>query len=160
MSTRFTRSGTPLVESQSLALVQTARNLSDRLVELLASQLAQRGYREATPAALNFLGALECGDNHAAEIARRIGVSRQFVAREVRRFCALGYLQQRPGHGKQIIISFTDRGEQLMADARSLLAQIDDLIATGTSTSCVQDCVDLMQQIDTALRQSSWETGK
>jgi len=151
MSTRFTRSGTPLVESQSLALVQTARNLSDKIVELLAGQLAQRGYREATPAALSFLGALECGDNHAAEIARRIGVSRQFVAREVKRFCTLGYLQQHPGHGKQIIISFTDRGEQLMADARQMLADIDARIVHGSSEQSLDECVQLLRKIDAAL---------
>lgn len=151
MSTRFTRSGVPLIESQTLALVQTTRDLSDRIVDLLATKLSQLGYNETTPAALNFLGALECGDNHAAGIARRIGVSRQFVTRQVKHFCALGYLQQRPGHGKQIIISFTDRGEQLMADARLVLAEIDAQIATGSGDQYLEKCLQLLQKMNAAL---------
>jgi len=151
MSTRFTRQGVPLVESRTLALVQTARKLSDRIVAQLAEQLLQLGYNEATPTALNFLSALECGDNHAAEIARSIGVSRQFVARQVNHYCKLGYLQQTPGRGKQIIISFTDRGEQLMADARQVLAKIDKKIALGTVTNGLDECLQWLQQIDAAL---------
>lgn len=95
--------------------------------------------------------ALECGDNHAAGIARRIGVSRQFVTHQVKHFCALGYLQQRPGHGKQIIISFTDRGEQLMADARLVLAEIDAQIATGSGDQYLEKCLQLLQKMNAAL---------
>ena len=147
MSTKFTQKGAPLVESQTLTLLHTTQDLRARIIAHLAERLSEMGYSEASPAALDFLGALECGDNHAAEIARRIGVSRQFVARQVKHYCKLGYLQQTPGHGKQIIISFTDRGEQLMADARQLLAEIDAMIAAGCAQDDLTDCLDMLRRI-------------
>jgi DNA-binding MarR family transcriptional regulator len=129
MSTKLTELGTPMVESLSLKLAFASRQLHDALLRRVASRLIELGYEGATPAALEFLGALECGDNHASEIARMMGVSRQWVAKNVAQFCRLGYLEQLdgPGRGKRIV--FTERGEALMSTGRAQLAELDRLLS-------------------------------
>jgi len=94
MSTRLTQNNIPMVESRSLRLAFASRRLHEGILQRVAAHLIEMGYEAATPAALDFLGALECGDNHASEIARMMGVSRQWVAKNVRAFCRLGYLEQ------------------------------------------------------------------
>lgn len=128
MSTRFTRGGISLVESQTLQLIQKATQLTDISTRHLSNKLIDLGYLSITPSLLSFLSVLECGVNYGSEIARNLGVSRQMVAKTVRELCRLGYLQQVPGVGKQKQILFTENGEYLMSDARRILSEIDGLL--------------------------------
>ncbi len=132
MSTRVTRGGIPLVDSQSLQLIQSASSLNDAMAKYLAQHLLKQGYVALTPSLLSFLGVLECGVNYGSEIARSLGVTRQMVAKTVKALCRLGYLEQRDGVGKQKEIYFTETGEQLMSDARLLLAEIDHVFFERT----------------------------
>ena len=135
MSTRLTKNGIPLVDSRSLKLAFASRRLHEAILHRVASRLIEMGYEAATPAALDFLGALECGDNHASEIARMMGVSRQWVAKNVAQFCRLGYLEQILGAGRGKRIVFTTRGEALMADARRELAALDAILIRNIGAS-------------------------
>ena len=87
-----------------------------------------------TPSLLSFLSVLECGINYGSEIARTLGVSRQMVAKTVKELCQLGYLEQVDDIGKQKKILFTQSGEQLIADARQLLADLDSLLLQKLKT--------------------------
>ncbi len=122
---RVTDSGVAMVDSRSLQLVLAAAQVQELAGHQLAAALRAKGYEGVSGASLGFLAALECGVNYASEIARRLQVSRQMVAKKVKELSRTGYLEQLAGAGKQKQIRFTARGEQLMADARLELAQLD-----------------------------------
>jgi len=116
-----------MVESRALRLAVALMGAERALLDHLAAALGARGHADVTPSALGFLAQLDCGVNSAAEIARRIGVSRQMVSKTVREMAEAGFLSLAPdpekGNRKQIL--FTARGRQLMADARRALADLD-----------------------------------
>lgn len=127
MSTKLTSKGVSMVESKTLQLALNAGIVTEMITSYLSKQLIGKGYESASPAVLNFLSTLECGVNYASEIARNLGVSRQMVAKTVKEFCRIGYLEQVAGVGKQKEILFTEKGEHLMSDARMILAEIDSI---------------------------------
>jgi len=147
MSTRFTKRGVPLVESQSLQLIQSATKFKDEMTDYLSRQLVSKGYTSLTPSLLSFLGILECDANYGSEIARRLGVSRQMVAKTVKELCRLGYLEQKHVTGKQKEIHFTETGEQLMSDARQLLSEIDDIILANSDLKKITKIVNDLNKI-------------
>jgi len=128
MSTRFTQKGTPMKESETLRLLDVANKLNDSIVKFLSKRLSEKGHDSITPSLLSFLSILECGVNYGAEIARKLGVTRQMVAKTVKELSYLGYLEQIEAAGRQKEILFTDKGELLMSDARMLLAEVDELL--------------------------------
>lgn len=124
-----------MVDSQLLLLAQASQRLQEAVAGYLSEQLSLLGYSDISPVLLGFLGQLDCGINHASDIARQMRVSRQMVAKYVRELCQLGYLRQEQGHGKQKNILFTARGEQLMAQARQLLATADSQLLQNSDAS-------------------------
>lgn len=141
MSTRFTRRGVPLVESQSLQLIQSSQKLNDVVTNYLARRLIEKGYASLTPSLLSFLSILECGVNYGSEIARNLDVTRQMVAKTVKQLCQLGYLEQLDGVGKQKEIHFTETGEYLMSDARQLLAEMDEILFKDVDAGAPQTII-------------------
>ena len=111
MSTRFTNKGVSLVSSHTLQLIQNANHLNDVMTIYVAQQLVLIGHSSITPSLLSFLGVLEFGVKYVSEIARKLGVTRQMVAKTVKELCRLGYLQRLDSRGKQKQILFTDNGE-------------------------------------------------
>ena len=138
MSTRFTQKGIPMVESQSLQLIQSAERLNDVITQYLSQRLVEKGYESLTPSLLSFLSILECGVNYGSEIARNLDVTRQMVAKTAKQLCQLGYLEQIDGAGKQKEIRFTETGEYLMSDARQLLAELDEILFKNKNTRTPQ----------------------
>lgn len=142
MSTKFTRRGVPLIESQSLQLIQSALRLNDVITKYLSQRLIEKGYVSLTPSLLSFLSILECGVNYGSEIARNLGVTRQMVAKTVKELCQLGYLEQLNGAGKQKEIHFTETGEYLMSDARQLLAEMDEILFKNVDARAPQEIIN------------------
>jgi len=125
-----------MAESETLRLVLALSGAEAALLGHLAAALARRGHGEVPASTLGFLGQLDCGANHAAEIARRLGVSRQWVSRMMREMVAGGFLRLAPDPDRRNrkVILFTERGVALMADARAVLADLDGrLRADGLS---------------------------
>lgn len=127
-----------MADSRLLQLFQACRKLQERLTEVLVERLRARGYMRITASHLLFLAQLECGENHAAELARQTGISRQAVHKQVKELAALGLLEERqnPERRNQRTIVFTARGSQLIAECRAILAQLDGLLpsdAAGTT---------------------------
>ena len=127
MSTRFTQRGVPMADSRSLKLVFAAARLHEQLIESMAEHLRSKGFDDISPFVLKFLSAFDCDINYGAEIARRLQVSRQMVAKTVKELCQAGYLEQVEGVGKQKQILFTEQGEHLVSAARSVLADLDQV---------------------------------
>ncbi|MCO7223746.1 MarR family transcriptional regulator [Pleionea sp. CnH1-48] len=154
MSTRLTQKGTPMVDSLSLQLVFSASKLQEQISDYLANSLKSKGYESASPTVLNFLSALDCGVNYGSEIARNLGVSRQMVAKTVKELCRVGYLEQVAGVGKQKQILFTQLGENLISDARQLLADLDKKFMTEVNDKKLQETLDSLNQLNTLLLDS------
>ncbi len=140
-----------MVESQALQLVLGASQVSESTTRYLSKKLKKMGYERVSPAMLNFLSKLECGVNYGSEIARNIGVSRQMIAKTVKELCLAGYLEQVEGIGKQKEILFTHSGEQLMADARSLLAELDASLVKEVGDKSLSDTVINLSKIERIL---------
>jgi DNA-binding MarR family transcriptional regulator len=148
MSTRFTKRGTPLLESRSLRLVLGAGAVRDLMVEHVARELKAEGYEEMSAALLGFLGALDCSvATHAAEIARGLNVSRQMVGKMVKELCRVGYLEQVEGPGRQKQILFTVAGEQLMSDVRRHLAHLDRAIVTAVGAAALKETIETLEAV-------------
>lgn len=142
-----------MVDSFSLQLTQSSARLQDHIGHYLSQQLQKCGYIDVNASILSFLGALDCGVNYGSEIARNLEVSRQMVAKTVKELCKLGYLMQQPGEGKQKKILFTPKGEQLMSDARQLLADLDDVLCEQVPDT--KALLEQLQQIQQRLEQIS-----
>ncbi|MBO1255896.1 winged helix-turn-helix transcriptional regulator [Alteromonas sp. 5E99-2] len=141
-----------MVDSQSLKLLQSTVKLNDVITKTISSHLLEKGYTSITPSLLSFLSILECGVNYGSEIARKLDVSRQMVAKTVKALCALGYLEQKSGIGKQKEIHFTEKGERLISDARQMLSDIDSLILNHLNIMqpqyIIQDLTVIAEAID------------
>ena len=151
MSTWFTRKGTPMVESQCLQLVFGTAKVNDEISRYLSEALAKRGYQAATPSMLSFLSTLDCGVNSGSEIARRLGISRQMVAKKVKELCHIGYLEQVDGIGKQKQILFTELGENLISETRQLLADLDAILSESIGQASLTQTIEHLQCIREAL---------
>lgn len=147
MSTRFTKLGTPMTESHSLRLVFGTAGVHQRITEYIANILNERGYARVSPSMLDFLGTLDCGVNHGSDIARRLGVSRQMVAKTVKELCRVGYLEQIEGAGKQKPILFTAAGERLIAEVRELLAGLDEVIGEQIGEAALLEAITTLEAI-------------
>ncbi|WP_040306887.1 HTH domain-containing protein [Agarivorans albus] len=151
MSTRLTRVGVAMVDSHALQLVMATSKIQDLTSNYLSKALSNKGYSSISPATLSFLSALDCGINFGSEIARNLGVSRQMVAKTVKDLSNKGYLEQREGVGKQKQILFTHQGELLMADARLLLAELDQHLANAIGKEHLGDLVNGFSQLEAVL---------
>jgi len=155
MSTKLTKKGIPMVESQALKLVIGAAQVHDLTTRYLSKSLISRGYKTVTPSILNFLSTLECGVNYGSEIARNLGVSRQMVAKTVKALCRTGYLEQVDGVAKQKEILFTETGELLMSDARQILADIDRVLIKQLGQNTITNTVANLAIIKDVLAQQN-----
>ena len=154
MSTRFTKRGVPMVESQSLQLTQSTSQLNDVVVKYLSQRLIEKGYISLTPSLLSFLSILECGINYGSEIARNLGVTRQMVAKTVKELCHSGYLEQIESVGKQKEIHFTEAGEQLMSDARLLLSEVDDFLCEHSDAADLERIISEINAIAESIKKN------
>jgi DNA-binding MarR family transcriptional regulator len=136
-----------------LRLFQACRSFQERLTEVLVERLRARGHERITAAHLTFLAQLECGENHAAELARRTGVSRQAVHKQVKELAALGLLEERADATRrnQRIIAFTDRGIQLIADCRALLADLNSALPSDAGGMTADGALTFLMQAADAL---------
>ena len=143
-----------MADSQSLGLVFSAAAVHDRITEYVVQRLEALGYKDVSPSTLNFLSALDCGVNSGSDIARRLKVSRQMVAKTVKELSHLGYLEQVPGKGKQKQIVFTAAGEQLMSEVRAILAQLDGLLHEQVGKQALREAIATLDAIAARISQT------
>jgi DNA-binding MarR family transcriptional regulator len=139
-----------MADSRSLDLVFALARAHDVLLDYVAQTLEARGYRGVSPPVLAFLGQLDCGVNIASEVARRLGQSRQMVAKTVRQLSDLGYLEMAPDpeRGNQKVITFTASGERLVAEARAILASLDARLDAILGEISLEDLVSAVNRVE------------
>jgi DNA-binding MarR family transcriptional regulator len=133
LSTKLTtssRAGYSLVDSRALKLVRDIGDFREMVIGWLVGQLKKDGFDLVTPRHLLFLGELDCGTNHAAELARKLGVTRQAIHKSVAELERHGWLESgaHPLLGNQKTIVFTHEGERMMAAARTHFAALDVIL--------------------------------
>jgi DNA-binding MarR family transcriptional regulator len=141
-----------MADSQSLRLLFASAELHDRFTEYVAEYLRREGFDGISPSLLHFLGALDCGINYGAEIARNLHVSRQMVTKTVKELCRAGYLEQAEGPGKQKQILFTEKGERLMSSARSALAELDRLFVAQVGETALGEMAERLETFSGVLK--------
>jgi len=111
-----------------------------RMFEWLLTRLIDQGFADLSVGHLNFLRALDCGPNHAAELARGLGISRQAVHKKIKELENLGWLQTVSDTelGNQRVILFTTEGERMMSCARQHFAKLDDALLSEFSANEVE----------------------
>jgi len=152
MSTKFTQKDLPMVESPSLQIFLNTGSIHLNIARLLAQKLETRGYKDITPPILQFLGAMECGPNYAADIARYLNISRQMAGKTVRELSNLGYLEQRKGKGRQKEILFTDKGQKLISDTRASLLEMDKYLKKINKGDQLDQMMPMMEDLDNLLK--------
>lgn len=122
-------------DSRSLGVALVLGRAHASLMAWLVTRLRAQGHEAISVPALDFMGQLDCGRNYASDVARTLGVSRQMVAKTVAELARRGWLTQKPDPDKRNrkIIVFTAEGEQVMADTRTLLKELDGLLDTRLS---------------------------
>lgn len=153
MTVSFTERGTPLADSDTLSLVQASGMLKDEISMIVATRLRGRGYADVSVSLLGFLGALDCGVNFASDIARRLDISRQMVAKTVRELSESGYLFQGAGPGKLKPIEFTLKGEKLMSEVREILTEVDQELARTLGRKKLRTLVSDLESLQNHLSQ-------
>lgn len=138
----------------SLQLVFALRQTFDTLLDYVVDHLTDRGYRGVSAADLRFLGELEKRPEHAAEIARRIGVSRQAVRKSVKDLSALGLIEltRNPDQPNQKLIAFTERGRWLMDDAQEVLETLDVRLRRRLGAGRVEWLTEALAETDHTTR--------
>jgi DNA-binding MarR family transcriptional regulator len=136
-----------MAESDTLKLLTATSALHEKVTEYVAVELAARGYQDVSPSTLTFLEALDCGVNSATQIAGRLRVSRQMVAKTVRELCLAGYLYQQESGGRRKQILFTTQGEVLIATVRQILLDLDEALAGQTRNSNIKTIASALQAL-------------
>jgi DNA-binding MarR family transcriptional regulator len=156
MSTRWTtlrQASLPMVESRSLSLAFLLGDVQDALLAHLSRELAERGHPRVSVSALGFLGQLDGGINYASGIAEKLSVSRQMVAKTVAEMEKAGWLVQGPDPQRRNrkVIRFTAQGEQLMADARQVLASLDQRLASECGADVLPQVTQALERLKSNL---------
>ena len=152
MSTELTSGESLMVDSLSLKLVFASATVHELVTRYLAQVLTEKGYRAVTPSVLGFIGAMDCGVNYASEIARRLNVSRQMVAKTVKELCKEGYLTQEDGEGRQKKILFTELGGKLIGDSRRELTLLDGYLEASLGKGELAKVLDNLSRIEDSLK--------
>lgn len=137
MSTEFTTYRE--LEKHAEPLTVLLETASQSFLRDLTARLRARGYETVTEPHLVLFGNLDCGATHAAQIAQRMGVSRQAISKTLRELQELGFLrlEDDPGRRNQKLVVMVERGMQLALDARAELRRIEAEIADRIGTDAM-----------------------
>lgn len=146
--TRSPRAGIVLVDSQALRLSHAITRFQTRQIAWLIDSLSSHGFDDLTPSHVTFIAALDCDDNYASEVARRLNLSRQAVHKTIRELVTAGYIETKENKVKRNskVIQITFKGEELIALARQMYAKLDRKLH---STSTPEDIERLIGMLGT-----------
>lgn len=125
MSTKFTKRAIP--GDLDAPLTVLLHSGAVWVLRGVLNRLHAQGFERITEPHLTLLGNLDCGATHGADVAERMGVTRQAIARTLRELEALGYvrLDRDPVRKNQKIIVMTGAGERLALAARAALSEVE-----------------------------------
>jgi DNA-binding MarR family transcriptional regulator len=141
--------GFELVESRSLEMLIGLQSCRDKLITWLINELGKQGFPNVTPSQISFLGTMDCGPNHAANIARNLNISRQAVHKIIGDLDACGWLETKgdPSLKNRKTIHFTAEGERMMAVTRMLFRDLDTMLERTIGPQ-VWDTINGLFEID------------
>lgn len=118
-----------------------------RLIDDLQTRLAEHGHPDVRPAHGFALQAITSQGATAAEVGRRLGVSKQAAGKTIDRLEALGYVSRTadPGDRRRHTVHLTDRGREMLRLSASVF---DDLRAAWSR----QLGVAAVAQLEASLR--------
>ena len=124
MSTKLTKDAPKDVPEPLTVLLESA---TQSVLRSLSERLRACGFDDVTAPRLVLFGNLDCGATHAAQIAQRMGVSRQAISKTMREVQARGLvrLEDAPGQRNRKQVVMTARGMALATAARRELAAIE-----------------------------------
>lgn len=130
-----------MVDSAALRLSQAIETYRVKQVIWLLEGLTEQGITDLNATHLSFISVLDCADNTASEVARRLNITRQAVHKTVRELEALGYVATAPNKVQRNskIIQITEKGECLIAVARNMFAQLDARLSNTLSETSLTE---------------------
>lgn len=135
-----------MVDSQALRLSQAIAGYQTRQISWLIDGLTSQGFRDLTPSHVTFIAALECDDNIASDVARRLNLSRQAVHKTVRELTIAGYIETTENENKRNskMIQITVKGEELIAVARRMYAELDRQLVSESSAQDIERLIRIL----------------
>lgn len=108
--------------------------------ESLRASLEARGWPRITPSQSMLMANLDRAGTRTAELARRLGVSRQAAHQTVRELEDLGLVQQMedPTNASAKLVCLTDEGERNVADALAIFADVEATLEHRVGTETVR----------------------
>lgn len=94
-------------------------------------QLRDLGYEDITPAYINVIASVSTQGTRLTDIARDLDITKQAVGKMVRELTEKGYLSRRedPVDGRATLVTFTERGERFLNNAKAGIDDIERLYA-------------------------------
>jgi DNA-binding MarR family transcriptional regulator len=136
-------------ENLAILLREPFRAMSARLLE----QLAERGHPEVRFAHGNVFQYLDDEGTRVSLLAERAQVSKQAMAQLVAHLEAHGYVERVPDprDGRAKLVRSTDRGRDVYAIAREVLADVDARLTERLGEAKLRRLRALLAELDAAL---------
>lgn len=111
---------------------------------------------DLTSARWQVLGTLPDGPATVAEIARRMGLTRQSVQRIADRLVVDGLLETKanPAHKRAKLYMLTDKGTSVMEEVNRRQTEWVNELAEGIDAKQISDAISVMRTINQRLKQS------
>ena len=112
----------------------------------LLVKLAEAGWPEITRRHSTLFGHLDVDGTRPAELARRIGVSRQAIHETISELERLGLVEQvpDPAHGRAKVVVLTERGRENVAAAYRAFAELEAELAARIGDGRVANLRDAL----------------
>jgi DNA-binding MarR family transcriptional regulator len=119
------------------------------LVEHAQCELAVRGYPHVRPVHEFAMRAIASGADTAAELARRLQVSRQAAAKTVAILESRGYVATAddPHDGRRKRLIVTDRGLDLLREGEAVITEMRDRWAAEIGTPLLEEMEDRLTEL-------------
>ena len=136
-------------ENLAILLREPFRAMNARLLE----RLAERGHPEVRSAHGNVFQFLDDDGTRVSLLAERAQVSKQAMAQLVAHLEAHGYVERvaDPGDGRAKLVRATDRGREVYALARELVAEVEAQLTERMGEAKLRRLRSLLAELDAAL---------
>jgi DNA-binding MarR family transcriptional regulator len=136
-------------ENLAILLREPFRTMNTRLLE----RLAERGHPDVRSSHGNVLQYLDDGGTRVSLLAERAQMSKQAMAQLVAHLEAHGYVERvpDPGDGRAKLVRATERGREVYAIARELMAEVEARLAERLGEAKLRRLRALLAELDAAL---------
>jgi DNA-binding MarR family transcriptional regulator len=125
-----------------------------RMTDLLIERLAERGHGDVRTAHGAVFQFLDDDGTSVSELARRAQIAKQSMAELVGHLERTGYVERvpDPADRRARLVRATDRGRDVYAISRELVAEVDAQLTERLGTKRLAELRGLLEELDAALR--------